>query len=240
MCIILRGELISQAGYIAPACEIPVKVIMKNEPEIFKTFLPMPGLNAGMLTLEDLERVTELVRKYNVPMVKVTGAQRLFFHGLEPEKQGELMAELNFPKGMPHARKRLHYVQACPGKKWCKFGIKNTEKMARALSAMELQGPLPNKVKVGISGCRMCCCESWMRDVGLTAEKDGWRFSFGGNAAGRPRIGDLVADGLTDEEALTLIEKTLNYFLTTAKFKTRSARFMERVGIDELKKHVLG
>jgi len=201
-----------------------------------KTFLPMPGMNAGMLTLEDLERITDLVRKYEVPMVKVTGAQRLYFQGLAPEKRSELMAEIGFQKSLPHTRSRTHYVQACPGKTWCKFGSRETEQMAKALAELKLEGPLPYKVKVGISGCRMCCCESWMRDVGLTAEKKGWRFTFGGNAAGHPRIGDLVAEELSDDEALALIEKTLNFYLRTARFKTRSARFMERVGIEELKK----
>jgi NAD(P)H-nitrite reductase large subunit len=64
--------------------------------------------------------------------------------------------------------------------------------------------------------------------------------SFGGNAAGTPRIGDLVADRLSDDEAVELVKKTLNWYLKTAKYKTRSARFMERVGIEELKKNVLG
>ncbi len=198
----------------------------------------MPGINAGMLTLKDLERITELVRKYEVPMVKVTSAQRLYFQGLAPEKRAEMMQELELPDSLPHTRNRVHYVQACPGKTWCKYGTMVTEHMAKAITEMELDAPLPYKVKVGISGCRMCCCESWMRDVGLTAEKNGWRFTFGGNAAGRPRIGDLVADGLSDEEALELVKKTLNYYLTTAKFKTRSARFMERIGIEELKQGI--
>jgi NAD(P)H-nitrite reductase large subunit len=171
-------------------------------------------------------------------MVKVTGAQRLYFQGLAPEKRAEMMLELELPTSLPHTRSRVHYVQACPGQTWCKFGTKQTEHIAEALSKMKLDGPLPYKVKIGISGCKMCCCESWMRDVGLAAEKKGWRFTFGGNAAGRPRIGDLVADGLSDEEALDLIQKTLNFYLTTAKYKTRSARFMERVGIEALKKGI--
>ena len=189
-----------------------------------------------MLTLDDLERITDIVRRYEVPMVKITGAQRLFYQGLQPEKLAALEKELQIPDSPPHARNRVNYVQACPGKKWCKYGTKSSEKMAEAINNLELDGPLPAKVKVGISACRMCCCESWMRDIGLTAEKKGWRLSFGGNAAGHPRIGDLVADGLSDEEAVELTRKTLNYYLTTAKFKTRSARFMERIGIDELKK----
>jgi NAD(P)H-nitrite reductase large subunit len=211
-----------------------------NSQENHKTWFRMPGINAGMLTLKDLERITDLVRRYEVPMVKVTGAQRLYFQGLAPEKRTEMMQELKIPAGLPHTPNRARSVQACPGKSRCKYGTRETEHMARAIVEMELDGPLPCKVKVGISGCRMCCCESWMRDVGLAAEKKGWRFTFGGNAAGRPRIGDLVADGLDDEEALKLVKKTLNYYLKTAKFKTRSARFMERIGIEELKKAVLG
>ena len=191
-----------------------------------------------MLTLEDLERIIDLVRRYEVPMVKVTGAQRLYFQGLAPEKRTELVQELKLPKSLPHTRNRVHYVQACPGKTWCQYGTKATEKMSKDIAELELDGPLPYKVKVGISGCRMCCCESWMRDVGLVAEKTGWRLTFGGNAASRPRIGDLVADHLSDDEALAMIKKTLNFYLTTAKFKTRSARFMERIGIDALKKGI--
>lgn len=200
----------------------------------------MPGINAGILTLEDLERITELVRKHEVPMVKATGAQRLFFQGLDPEKLSELKQELNIPDTPPHIRNRVHYVQACPGKNWCSYGTAATEHITKAVSEMELDGPLPCKVKVGISGCVQCCCESWMRDIGLTAEKKGWRLSFGGNAAGNPRIGDLIADRLNDDEALDLVKKTLNYYLKTARFKTRTARFVERFGIEELKKNVLG
>jgi NAD(P)H-nitrite reductase large subunit len=208
--------------------------------ENHKTWFRMPGINAGTLTLQDLERITDLVRRYEVPMVKVTGAQRLYFQGLVPEKRTKLMQELEIPAGLLYTQNPTQNVQACPGKTKCKYGTLETENMARGIAEMELDGPLPCKVKVGISGCRMCCCESWMRDVGLAAEKKGWRFTFGGNAAGRPRIGDLVADGLSDEEALKLVKKTLNYYLATAGFKTRTARFMERIGIEELKKAVLG
>lgn len=203
------------------------------------TYIVIPEIHAGLLSLDDLNRLTQLVKKYEVPMTKVTGAQRVAFLGMEPEKLGALKAELGIPDTMPHSRNKLHYIQACPGSTWCKFGVGDALDMGRKLADLTLDHPLPSKVKTGVSGCRMCCCESWMRDVGLTAEKKGWRLTFGGNAAGTPRIGDLVADGLNNDEAISLIKKTLQYFATTAKFKTRSARFMERTGIDALKKAVL-
>jgi NAD(P)H-nitrite reductase large subunit len=204
-----------------------------------KTYLVLPHFNAGLLSPEELEQLAGLARKYDIPKTKITGAQRVAFIGMAPEALEALKAELQIPETPPHVRNRVHYVQACPGSTWCQFGQGDALSLGERIKEIELEGPLPYKVKVGISGCRFCCCESWMRDVGLTAEKKGWRFSFGGNAAGRPRIGDLVAEGLSDNEAVTLVTKTLNYYLREAKFKTRSARFIERYGIEALKTAVL-
>lgn len=206
----------------------------------YKTYLVLPHFDAGLLSPEDLEHLAALARKYRIPKTKITGAQRVAFLGMEPEALEALRAELHLPDTLPHTRNRVHYVQACPGNTWCRYGHQDALGLGERIKAIELEGPLPGKVKVGVSGCRFCCCESWMRDVGLTGESKGWRFTFGGNAAGRPRIGDVVAEGLTGDEAVTLVAKTLNYYLREAKFKSRSARFMERYGIDALKMAVLG
>lgn len=205
-----------------------------------KTYLVLPHFQAGLLSPEDLEQLAALARKYQIPKTKITSAQRVAFLGMEPEALEALKIELQIPETLPHIRHRVHYVQACPGSTWCRFGQGDALSMGEQIKDIELEGPLPYKVKVGISGCRFCCCESWIRDVGLTAEKKGWRFSFGGNGAGRPRIGDLVAEGLNDDDALALVTRTLNYYLREATFKTRSARFMERFGIEALQKAVLG
>ena len=204
-----------------------------------KTYIVMPDMDAGMLSPEDIEKIAELVKRYTIPRTKITGAQRVAFLGLEPKQLESLQKELRTSTEPPHNIGRFHYIQACPGSNWCKYGIGDTLHMHNRLKNIELKHPLPSKVKVGISGCRMCCCESWVRDIGLVAEKNGWRFTFGGNGGGRPRIGDIVADGLSDNEAIALIEKTVHYYSTAAKFKTRSARFMERVGIETLQKAVL-
>lgn len=205
-----------------------------------KTYLVLPHFDAGLLSPEDLEHLAALARTYRIPKTKITGAQRIAFLGMEPEAVERLREELNIPDTPPHTRNRVHYVQACPGRTWCRYGHQDALSLGERIKAIELEGPLPAKVKVGISGCRFCCCESWMRDVGLAGESKGWRFTFGGNAAGRPRVGDVVAEGLTGDEAVSLVTKTLNYYLREAKFKSRSARFMERYGIDALKKAVLG
>lgn len=212
----------------------------KQNNQNHKTYAIMPGMNMGIMTPDDLETIAAICRKFEVPVAKITSAQRLAFLGTSPEQLEELKKELHIPETLPHTRNRIHYVQACPGSRWCKYGVRDSLKMGKVIENLELTGPLPSKVKVGVSGCRMCCCESWVRDVGLIAQKNGWRLIFGGNAAGRPRIGDIVAEDLNDEEAVALVKKCLNFYIRNAKFKTRSARFMERFGIDQLKEGLFG
>lgn len=78
-----------------------------------------------------------------------------------------------------------------------------------------------------------------MRDVGVLGKKNGWTMIFGGNSGGRPRIGDVVAEGLTTEAAVDLVKRCLEYYAANGKKKERTARFMERIGVDAQKGAVL-
>ncbi len=85
----------------------------------------------------------------------------------------------------------------------------------------------------------MSCTEPFVRDVGIFATKKGWTLVFGGNGGGNPRLGDIVAEGLNDDQVIELVRKCLTFYQQNAKYKSRTARFMERIGIDALKKAVL-
>ncbi len=193
----------------------------------------------GLLAAKDLNHLADIAHNYEVPVVKVTGAQRLAFLGTDENRLGALKKELGLPPTMPHDRGKIHYVQACPGNQWCQFGVSDAPAMGKKIATLHLKHPLPYKVKVGVSGCKICCCESWVRDVGLIGGRSGWKLIFGGNAAAVPRIGDLIAEGLSDEEAIDLIEKCLTVYSQQVKGNIRSARFIEQFGIRTFIKNVL-
>ncbi|MFH1537769.1 MAG: hypothetical protein ABIH66_02340 [bacterium] len=90
-----------------------------------------------------------------------------------------------------------------------------------------------------IFGCPFNCGEGYMRDFGAFGRKSGWTVMFGGNSGGRPRIGDVIANDVTAEEVVKLAEKCLGYYAANAKKKERTARFIERIGIEEFRKNVL-
>jgi NAD(P)H-nitrite reductase large subunit len=94
---------------------------------------------------------------------------------------------------------------------------------------------LPAKVKAGVSGCSMCCSESFVRDIGLMGKKHGWTVVFGGNAGRRVRMGDVLAQDVDDDEALRVVGRSLEIYAQQAKPKERTARFVERVGMEMVK-----
>lgn len=209
---------------------------MDNE-SIQKTYAVVPGLNMGFFAPKDLEAILQVITKYDVPATKITSAQRLALLGMDEEELAALKTELK-----SHVRTTavngVHYVQACPGLKWCKFGTADSLALGEKLEKISLENPLKAKVKVGVSGCRMCCTEPYVRDVGIFASKKGWTLIFGGNGGGRPRIGDIVAENLSDDEVLALVRKCLTVYQEESKPPSRTARFMERFGIDALKERV--
>jgi NAD(P)H-nitrite reductase large subunit len=203
-----------------------------------KTYSVIPGLNMGLFSPKELEQIATIINKYDVPMTKITGAQRLALLGMDEEKQEQLKAELK-TLTRPVVANGITYVQACPGVRWCKFGTADAPALGARIEQLTLPTPMPSKVKIGISGCRMCCTEPYVRDVGIFASKKGWTLVFGGNGGGNPRLGDIIAEGLTDDQVVELVQKCLSFYQQNTKFKSRTARFIERFGIDTFKQAVL-
>ncbi|TVR01108.1 MAG: NAD(P)/FAD-dependent oxidoreductase [Desulfovibrionales bacterium] len=198
----------------------------------------LPGPKMGLVTPEYLETVAAMVRKHAIPMLKITSAQRLAIGGHSPEAAAEIWKELGLPEG-PQNPLGTHSIQACPGVQWCKRGQLDSLLLGGKLEKAVAPITLPVKTKLGVSGCGMNCCESFVRDVGLFGKKKGWTLVFGGNAGGRPRIGEVIAEGLTDDQAVELARSCLTAYAAGARPRERSARFMERVGVDAFRRAVL-
>ena len=203
-----------------------------------KTYAIVPRTPAGILSVENLEAITAVVKKYNIPITKITSGHRLALVGIEKDDVDAVWKDLNIDVGRA-TELCLHYVQACPGTAVCTFGVQDSLGLGMAIENLFAEKALPAKLKIGVSGCQFCCGESFVRDIGLIGRKKGWRLIFGGNSGKKPRIGDVIAEDLSKEEAISLIESCLTYYLENAKKKERASRFMERVGVDEFKKAVL-
>jgi NAD(P)H-nitrite reductase large subunit len=211
---------------------------MSQPDSIRKTYQIVPGSQMGLISPEILENIAKVALKYNIPLVKITAGQRLAFVGLDPDKINNIWHDLGHNHG-PAKPAGIHYVQACPGQKICKYGQQDSFNLGQRLQDELATMKLPAKTKIGISGCAMNCCESFVRDLGIFGKKNGWTLVFGGNGGGRPRIGDIISEDLNADQAIALAKKCLHHYAQRAKPKERTARFMERTDLQDFKKAII-
>lgn len=203
-----------------------------------KTYAIVPRIPCGLLNRKHLRAITDAVEKYDIPIVKLTSGQRIALVGLKEENLQEIYQDLEMDPGKA-TELCLHYVQACPGTEVCKFGVRDSLGFGTRIEDLLAGRELPAKFKIGVSGCQFCCAENFVRDIGLLGKKHGWTLSFGGHSGNRARVGDILATNLSDEEAIQLINKCVEFYETHARKKERASRFMDRIGLEEFKKNVL-
>jgi NAD(P)H-nitrite reductase large subunit len=209
----------------------PKGAILQRDKE---TYAIVPRIPVGLLSAENLENIAKTVRKFNVPIVKITSGHRLALVGMKEKDVEAIWNALDMGVGKA-TELCLHYVQACPGTAVCKFGVQDSLGLGMELESLFADRDLPAKVKIGVSGCPFCCGESYVRDIGLFGKKNGWTLLFGGNSAKRPRIADVLAEDIGNEEVIALVKRSLDFYAENGKKKERTARFIERIGIDEFK-----
>jgi NAD(P)H-nitrite reductase large subunit len=203
-----------------------------------KTYAIVPRMPMGLVTPAVLETIAAVARKHQIPIIKITSAQRMALVGIKPESVEQIWQELGMGIG-PAVEICVHYVQACPGTAVCKFGIQDSLGLGGKLEELFVGMELPAKAKIGISGCPLNCGEGYMRDFGAFGKKSGWTVMFGGNSGGKPRIGDVIAQDLSTEGVIELAKMCFEYYRRNAKPKERTARFLERIGIEEFKRTIL-
>ncbi len=203
-----------------------------------KTYAIVPRIPGGLLNRDHLRAIADAVEKYNIPIVKLTSGQRIALVGLNEEDLQDIYKDLGMDPGKA-TELCLHYVQACPGTEVCKFGVRDSLGFGIRIETILAGKELPAKLKIGVSGCQFCCAENFVRDIGVLGKKNGWTISFGGHSGNRPRVGDVLATDLSDDQAILLITQCLNFYREHARKKERTSRFIERIGLEEFKKNIL-
>ncbi len=203
-----------------------------------KTYAIVPRTPVGLVTPDVLEALARVGRKFEIPIMKITSGQRIALVGLEKDQVDEVWADLKMDVG-PAVGLCVHYIQACPGTEVCKFGLRDSLGFGLELEELFVGKALPAKMKVGVSGCTMCCAESYVRDIGLIGKRKGWTMVVGGNASGRPRIADVLAEELTRAEATELVGRFIEYYRENSNKRSRSSMLLKKVGIDAVKSAIL-
>ncbi len=198
------------------------------------TFSVVPQMKGGVTTPDQLRRIADVADKYDVPMVKVTGGQRIDLLGIRKEDLPKVWADLDMPSGYAYG-KSFRTVKTCVGSDFCRFGLGDSTALGIALEERFQGLETPAKLKLAVAGCPRNCSEALCKDVGVVAVGDGrWEIYVGGAAGAHIRKGDLLAGPVSGDDVLALAGRFIQYYRENAAWLERTYDFVPRVGIDRL------
>lgn len=199
------------------------------------TFSVVPQMKGGVTSVEQLRRIADVAEKYDVPMIKLTGGQRIDLLGVRKEDLPAVWADLDMPSGYAYG-KSFRTVKTCVGSDFCRFGLGDSTALGIALETRFQGLESPAKIKMAVTGCPRNCAEAYVKDVGVVAVEGGrWELYIGGAAGAHIRKGDLLATVDTPEEVMTLTGRFLQYYREQANWLERTYAFVPRVGLERIR-----
>ncbi len=198
------------------------------------SYTVFPRMYGGVTTAQDLKTIAEVAEKYEVPLVKLSGGQRIGLFGVKKENLPSIWEDLDMPSGYAYG-KTLRTVKTCVGSQFCRYGTQDSMGLGIKLEKKFERLDTPHKVKMSASGCPRNCSESGIKDIGFVGVDDGYEVYVGGNGGTDLRAGDLLGKVKNDEEAIELTGAYLQYYRETANYLERTSKWLERVGLDHIK-----
>jgi nitrite reductase [NAD(P)H] large subunit len=202
------------------------------------TFSVVPRIRGGVTTPAELRRIADVAERYAVPMVKITGGQRIDLLGIRKEALPAVWEELGMPSGHAYA-KAVRTVKTCVGTDFCRFGLGDAIAVGIELERRMEGLYTPHKVKSAVTGCPRNCAEAYVKDIGLVAIEGGWELYVGGAAGSSVRKGDLLTTVERGEEAIRVALAFLQHYREQGEYLERTYAYVERVGIEAVREAVL-
>ncbi len=202
------------------------------------TYSVVPRMFGGVTNAGELRRIADVVDKYQIPTVKVTGGQRIDLLGVKKEDLPGVWADLAMPSGHAYA-KALRTVKTCVGSEWCRFGVQDSTQMGIDLEKTFWKMYAPHKVKFAVSGCPRNCAESGIKDVGVIGVDSGWEIYVAGNGGIKTEVAQFLCKVKTAEEVLEYSGAFIQLYREEARYLDRTVHYVARVGLDYVKQNVL-
>jgi nitrite reductase (NADH) large subunit len=199
------------------------------------TFSVVPGISGGVTTADQLRRIADVADKYAVPMIKITGGQRIDLLGIAKDDLPGVWRDLGMRSGHAYG-KSFRTVKSCVGTDFCRFGVGDAVALGVAMEERFKGIEAPAKLKLAVAGCPRNCSEAMVKDVGVVAIEGGrWEVYVGGAAGATVRRGDVLCTVDSHEEVLRIAGRFMQHYRENARWLERTYDFVPRVGLDELR-----
>ncbi|HEX3745093.1 MAG TPA: nitrite reductase large subunit NirB [Bryobacteraceae bacterium] len=203
------------------------------------TFSVVPQIPGGITNPAQLRRIADVAERYHVPLIKLTGGQRIDLLGLRKEDLPNVWRDLDMPSGYAYG-KSYRTCKSCVGSDFCRFGLGDSISLALRIER-EFQGiDSPHKMKLATAGCPRNCSEAMVKDLGAVAVEGGkWEIYIGGAAGSSVRKGDVLGTVNSENDVLLFMGRFIQYYRENAKYLERTHGFVRRLGIDKIRAVVM-
>lgn len=202
------------------------------------TYSVVPRMYGGVTNSDQLRKIADVADKYQVPMVKLTGGQRIDLLGVKKEDLTSMWADLDMPSGYAYG-KSIRTVKTCVGSEFCRFGTQNSTQLGIDIEKAFDHMWAPHKVKFAVSACPRNCAESGIKDVGIIGVDSGWEMYVGGNGGIKTEAGQFLCKVKTAAEVLEYSGAFIQIYREEARYLDRTVHWIDRVGLEYVKQRVL-
>ncbi|MDQ0457874.1 nitrite reductase large subunit NirB [Rhizobium paknamense] len=205
------------------------------------TYSVVPRMWGGVTSSSELRAIADVVDKFDIPMVKVTGGQRIDLLGIEKEDLPAVWADLGkagFISGQAYA-KGLRTVKTCVGEQWCRFGTQDSTGLGIRIEKFMWGSWTPAKLKLAVSGCPRNCAEATCKDIGVICVDSGFEIHFAGAAGLDIKGTEVLGLVKTEDEALEHIVALTQMYREQARYLERIYKWAKRIGYDEVRRQIM-
>jgi nitrite reductase (NADH) large subunit len=204
------------------------------------TYSVVPRMWGGVTTSAELRAIADAADRYAVPMIKVTGGQRIDLLGVRKEDLPAIWADFNaagMVSGHAYA-KGLRTVKTCVGSEFCRFGTQDSTGLGIKLEKLLWGSWTPAKVKLGVSGCPRNCAEATCKDIGVVCVDSGYQISVAGAAGMDVKETELLCTVSTEAEAMEVIAAFVQLYRENARYLHRIYKWVAKVSLDWCKAQI--
>jgi nitrite reductase (NADH) large subunit len=205
------------------------------------TFSVIPRMWGGVTSSDELRAIADVVDRFKIPMVKVTGGQRIDLLGVKKQDLPAVWADLiasGLMSGFGYG-KSLRTVKTCVGSEWCRFGTQDSTGLGVKLEKLMCGSWTPAKLKLAVSGCPRNCAESTVKDIGVICVDSGYDLHIAGAAGLHVRATDLMGHVDTEEEAIEHIAAVTQMYREEAAYLDRLYKWVEKTGLERVRHAIM-
>ena len=205
------------------------------------TYSVVPRMWGGVTSADELRAIADVVDKFEIPTVKLTGGQRIDMLGVQKEDLPAVWADLGVAGLVSgHAYgKALRTVKTCVGSEWCRFGTQDSTRLGVRIEKFMWSCWTPAKVKMAVSGCPRNCAEATCKDVGVVCVDSGYEVHIGGGSGLTVRQTELLCKVASDDEVMEIVAAVVQLYRLQGHYLERMYKWLVRVGIESIKEYVV-